>query len=131
VVGLHLQNYTRRAGQELMVAGGGTPGVILPVEADYGRSIWHIYAVRVEQRASLMQSLGERGIGSGIHYPVPVHLQKAYAGLGYHAGDFPVSEACADTFLSLPMFPELTDAQIETVASEFKACLASRSSVVA
>lgn len=109
----------------------GTPGLVLPVEADYGRSIYHIYAVRVEQRAAIMQRLGERGIGCGIHYPVPVHLQKAYASLGYGAGDFPVSEACADSFLSLPMFPELTDAQIETVAAELKAALPSPASVVA
>jgi dTDP-4-amino-4,6-dideoxygalactose transaminase len=108
-----------------------TPGIVLPVEADYGRSIYHVYAVRVEQRAAIMQRLTERGIGCGIHYPVPVHLQKAYAALGHRAGDFPVSEACADSFLSLPMFPELTDAQIETVVREFKASLSSRVGAVA
>jgi dTDP-4-amino-4,6-dideoxygalactose transaminase len=68
--------------------------------------------------------MGERGVSCGIHYPVPVHLQNAYAGLGHKRGDFPVSEACADSFLSLPMYPELTDGQIETVAAEFKSCLA-------
>jgi dTDP-4-amino-4,6-dideoxygalactose transaminase len=98
----------------------GIPGVILPVEADYAGHIYHVYAVRVSQRDSLMQKLGERGVGTGIHYPVPVHLQKAYADLGHRRGDFPVSEACADSFLSLPMFPELTDAQVQTVAREFK-----------
>lgn len=105
------------------------PGVILPHEASYGSSVWHVYAVRIQQRDAVLKSMGERGIGCGIHYPVPVHLQKAYAGLGHHPGDFPVSEACGDSFLSLPMFPELTDAQIETVATEFKACLAVRESV--
>jgi dTDP-4-amino-4,6-dideoxygalactose transaminase len=101
----------------------GVQGVKLPVEASYGSSIWHIYAVRVQQRDALLKKLGDRGIGCGIHYPVPVHLQKAYAHLDYHAGDFPVSEACADSFLSLPMFPELTDTQIQTVANELKSCL--------
>jgi dTDP-4-amino-4,6-dideoxygalactose transaminase len=101
-----------------------TSDVTLPVEAGYGQSIYHVYAVRVKQRDSLLQKLGDRGIGCGIHYPVPVHLQNAYANLGYHRGDFAVSEACADSFLSLPMFPELTDSQIETVSHDFKACLA-------
>jgi len=102
----------------------GTPGVILPVEADYGRSIYHVYAVRVEKRDVIMQRMTDRGIGTGIHYPVPVHLQNAYANLGGKVGDFPVSEACGDSFLSLPMFPELTDQQIETVVTQFKAALA-------
>jgi dTDP-4-amino-4,6-dideoxygalactose transaminase len=103
----------------------GTPGLLLPAEADHARHIYHVYAVRVPQRDELMQRLAKRGIGTGIHYPVPVHLQKAYAALGHRRGDFPVTEACADSFLSLPMYPELTDSQIETVAQELKACLAS------
>jgi len=103
----------------------GIPGLSLPAEADYARHIYHVYAVRVADRDALMQQLAARGIGTGIHYPVPVHLQKAYASLGHQRGDFPVTEACADTFLSLPMYPELTDSQIETVARELKACLAS------
>jgi dTDP-4-amino-4,6-dideoxygalactose transaminase len=102
----------------------GIPGVLLPAEAAYGRSIYHVYALRVSQRDTLLQLLGERGISCGIHYPVPVHLQNAYANLGYGRGSFPLSEACADTFLSLPMYPELTDAQIETVVRELKECLA-------
>jgi dTDP-4-amino-4,6-dideoxygalactose transaminase len=101
----------------------GTPGVILPVAAEYGQPIYHVYAVRVQQRDTILQRLTERGIGCGIHYPVPVHLQNAYANLGYKKGDFPVSETCADTFLSLPMFPELTDRQIETVVRELKSLL--------
>jgi len=96
----------------------GTPGIILPSEADYGRHIYHVYAVRVSKRDAVLKKLGERGIGAGIHYPVPVHLQNAYSNLGYKRGDFPVSEACADSFLSLPMFPELTQSQIETVVRE-------------
>lgn len=102
------------------------PGLLLPAEAGHARHIFHVYAVRVAQRDDLMQQLAARGIGTGIHYPVPVHLQKAYAALGHQRGDFPVTEACADSFLSLPMYPELTDSQIETVAQELKACLAAR-----
>ncbi len=109
----------------------GTPGVTLPVEASYARHNYHVYAVRVQQRDSLLQRLGERGVSCGIHYPVPVHLQAAYSSLGHKRGDFPVSENCGDTYLSLPMFPELTDSQIDTVAREFKACLSSLSTVPA
>ncbi|MDB6169046.1 MAG: DegT/DnrJ/EryC1/StrS aminotransferase [Verrucomicrobia bacterium] len=104
-------------------------GVILPTEAEPGRTNHHLYAVRVKQRDVVMKKMAEQRIGCGIHYPVPVHLQKAYASLGHHRGDFPVSEACADTFLSLPMYPELTDVQIETVASALKACLPNRAGV--
>jgi dTDP-4-amino-4,6-dideoxygalactose transaminase len=117
-------NGRRRAAARYHELLAGTPGVLLPVEAAYGRAIYHVYAVRVQQRDALLQRLGEHGIGCGIHYPVPVHLQKAYAGLGYQRGSFPVSEACGDTLLSLPMFPELTDGQIETVVRELKSCLA-------
>jgi dTDP-4-amino-4,6-dideoxygalactose transaminase len=102
----------------------GLPDVTLPKEASYARHIYHVYAVRVNNRDEILKRLGERGIGAGIHYPVPVHLQKAYAGLGYKRGAFPVSESCGDTFLSLPMYPELNDDQINRVAAEFKACLA-------
>ncbi len=116
-------NQRRRAAALYNQLLAGTPGVTLPVEAAYGQSIYHIYAVRVANRDRLIQMLGERGIATGIHYPVPVHLQAAYANLGHRRGDFPVSEACADSFLSLPMFPELTNQQIEIVAREFKDCL--------
>jgi dTDP-4-amino-4,6-dideoxygalactose transaminase len=102
----------------------GTPGVMLPVEAGYGRSIYHVYALRVSNRDVLIQRMTERGISTGIHYPVPVHLQHAYANLGGKRGDFPISEACGDSFLSLPMYPELTDPQIEAVVAALKASLA-------
>ena len=80
--------------------------------------------MRLANRDAILKQMGERGVSCGIHYPVPVHLQNAYANLGHKRGDFPISEACADSYLSLPMYPELTDQQIETVATEFKACLA-------
>jgi len=117
-------NGRRRAAARYHELLAGVAGVSLPAEADYGRHIYHVYAIRVQQRDDLLQRLGQRGISCGIHYPVPVHLQHAYANLGYKRGDFPVSESCADTFLSLPMFPELTDLQIETVARELTSLLA-------
>ena len=77
--------------------------------------VWHVYAVRVPDRDAVRRKLGEAGIATGIHYPVPVHLQPAYADLGYGAGDLPVSERLATEFLSLPIYPELTAGQIEYV----------------
>lgn len=121
----------RRAAARYTELLAGVDGLTLPVEAGYARHIYHVYAVRVTGRTAIMQRLEELGIGCGIHYPLPVHLQKAYANLGYKQGDFPVSEACAESFLSLPMFPELTDAQIELVVAALKACHASRESAVA
>jgi dTDP-4-amino-4,6-dideoxygalactose transaminase len=91
-----------------------------PYEAVYGQHVYHIYAVRVSGRDEVMRSLEEKGIGCGIHYPVPVHLQKAYRGLGHAAGAFPVSERTATEFLSLPMFPELTEKQIQLVTDAVK-----------
>jgi len=102
----------------------GTPGLILPAEADYGHHIYHVYAVRVANRDTVLRKLGDRGVSAGIHYPVPVHLQNAYSSLGYKRGDFPVSEVCGETFLSLPMYPELTDQQIDTVVAALKSILA-------
>ena len=94
--------------------------VILPVEADYARHIYHIYAIRVKDRDKLMAYLGEKGIACGIHYPVPVHLQKAYSFLGKGKGSFPVAEKCAEQYLSLPMFAELTDEQVAYVVQQIK-----------
>jgi len=81
------------------------------------RHVFHVYAVRVPDRDQLQQQLQAAGIGTAIHYPIPVHLQESFAHLGYKAGDFPISERLAGTVLSLPMYPEMTNAQIETVAS--------------
>src|SRR5690606_16217542 len=94
--------------------------VILPVEADYARHIYHIYAIRVKDRDKLMAYLGEKGIACGIHYPVPVHLQKAYSFLGKGKGSFPVAEKCAEQYLSLPMFAELSDEQVAYVVQQIK-----------
>lgn len=94
--------------------------VVLPREMDYARHVYHIYAIRVKNRETLIAKLAERGINSGIHYPVPVHLQAAYGSLGFKEGSFPVAETCASEFVSLPMFPELTKEQIEYTVRAIK-----------
>jgi len=93
------------------------PGLILPTEAANARGIYHLFVVRVANREALIAALAERGIGTGIHYPVPLHQQKAYAHLGYKTGDFPVTEKLAPQILSLPMFPQLTKDQLMLVAN--------------
>ena len=95
-------------------------GVTLPVEADFARSVYHLYVILVDNRDDLQQFLNDKGIASGLHYPLPLHMQKAYAHLGYKKGSFPVTESVADKLLSLPMFPELTREQIEYVAESIK-----------
>jgi dTDP-4-amino-4,6-dideoxygalactose transaminase len=84
----------------------------------YSRHVYHVYAIEVPQRDDVLAALHSAGIGAGIHYPVPVHLQKAYAGLGYGVGDLPTTESLAKRFLSLPIYPELQPGQIDEVVSE-------------
>lgn len=88
----------------------------LPQEMPGTESAWHLYVVRHPKRDQLRQYLETHGIGCAMHYPLPLHLQKAYAYLGYKSGDFPVAEKAARECLCLPMYPELTDDQIERVA---------------
>jgi dTDP-4-amino-4,6-dideoxygalactose transaminase len=90
--------------------------VIRPFAAPYAEHVYHLYPIRVRERDEVMWRLQQKGIQCGVHYPVPIHLQKAYRSLGYEAGRFPVSERTALEFISLPMFPELTSAQIGMVA---------------
>ncbi len=90
-------------------------GLSLPVEKPYSRHVYHVFAIRVPERESLQRLLKANGVQSGIHYPVPVHLQPAYADLGYLRGQFPESERAADEVLSLPMYPEMTRTQIDEV----------------
>ena len=94
-------------------------GVITPEIPPGGRHVFHLYVIRVKdgQRDALRQYLADRGIGTGVHYPVPIHLQEASAFLGYRQGDFPVTERLAGEVLSLPMYAELTDAQVDTVST--------------
>lgn len=92
-------------------------GLGLPQVVPYGTHIFHLYVVRTPDRAGLQRRLDAAKVQHGIHYPIPVHRQKAMADLGYGEGRFPVAEALAPQTLSLPMFPELSDAQIERIAS--------------
>ena len=92
----------------------------VPMHAAWARHVYHVYAIRVKHRDEVMQLLAEKGVGSAVHYPVPIHLQEAYRSLGYQRGTFPIAERCATEFLSLPMFPELTSAQVEIVIEAVK-----------
>ena len=92
--------------------------MILPYEPFWSRSVYHLYVVRMEHREGFMAHLKSTGIGTGIHYPIPLHLQKAYSSLGYGPGDFPVCEKIADQIVSLPMFPQMTDEQQHRVVEE-------------
>lgn len=101
----------------------GVKGVILPEEAPWGgQHIYHLFVIRVpgKDRDELMKALGDKGIQSGIHYPKPVHLQKAYADLGLGMGAFPNAESVMDEIFSLPMFPEMTMEQADYVAETLK-----------
>jgi dTDP-4-amino-4,6-dideoxygalactose transaminase len=97
-----------------------TVGIKIPREAAYARHVYHVYAIRTKQREALMRALVEKDIHCGIHYPIPVHLQRAYQGLHLREGTFPIAELCASEFLSLPMFPELSKEQIEYVVTEIE-----------
>jgi len=95
--------------------------VITPSELDGVRHVYHLYVVRVKDREKLQNFLKEHEIATGLHYPIPLHLTQAYAFLGYKKGDFPVAEKLANEILSLPMYPELTEEQIEYVCEKIKA----------
>jgi dTDP-4-amino-4,6-dideoxygalactose transaminase len=98
-------------------------GVVLPFEPRWARAVYHLYVMRVRDREQLRTHLAAAGIGTGIHYPIPLHLQKAYRALGYRKGDFPVTERVAAEILSLPMYPELERAQQECVVEKILAYL--------
>lgn len=105
------------------------PDVVTPAMTDAGGHVHHIYAIQVRERPGLLKVFERMRIGSGVHYPVPLHLQPAYRGLGYHLGDFPVAERCATRFVSLPMFPELTPEQISFVSEAVHEAVGACSSV--
>jgi dTDP-4-amino-4,6-dideoxygalactose transaminase len=95
--------------------------VIAPQSAAFGEPVWHLYVIRSEDRDGLRTYLADRGITAIMHYPTPIHLQPAYAELGYQRGDFPVTEQYADQILSLPMYAELSDDAIDYVVETIKA----------
>jgi dTDP-4-amino-4,6-dideoxygalactose transaminase len=100
------------------------PEITLPAELSYSKAVYHLYVIRLQARDALQCDLRQAGIGTGVHYPTPLHLQKAYACLGYAMGDFPVAERVATEVLSLPMYPQLTCEQqnrvVEAVRGHFR-----------
>jgi dTDP-4-amino-4,6-dideoxygalactose transaminase len=98
--------------------------ITLPYEPAWAKAVYHLYVVRVEDREGLMKHLTSVGIGTGIHYPIPLHLQNAYTTLGYQKGDFPVAEKIAAEIVSLPMFPQLRADQQSRIAGEVMNCVA-------
>ncbi|MFQ5700630.1 MAG: DegT/DnrJ/EryC1/StrS family aminotransferase [Acidobacteriota bacterium] len=100
-------------------------GIITPGETPGTRHVYHAYTIRAPQRDRIRQELATAGIGTGVHYPLPIHLNPAYSDLGYRAGDFPEAERAAREVLSLPLYPELSEADRRTVCSAMKrACTA-------
>jgi dTDP-4-amino-4,6-dideoxygalactose transaminase len=94
--------------------------LILPHVAAAANPVWHLYVVRSPGRDALLADLNRRGIGAGVHYPLPLHLQPAYAELGYRAGDLPVTEQVAAECLSLPLYPEMSEAQQDHVVAALR-----------
>ena len=103
---------------------GSEEGIVLPAVAEGCLPVWHLFVVQVEHRDAVAEALKVNGIATGLHYPVPLHLQKAYARLGHREGSFPVAEAYAKRLLSLPMFPELEEEQLFFVCQTLKAAQA-------
>ena len=103
--------------------------IVLPVEMPYAKHVYHLYVIQVksqkskvknQKRDELQKFLSDKGIATGLHYPIPLHLQKCFNELGYKKGDFPVTENLATSGLSLPMYPELTDEQIDHICDSIK-----------
>jgi dTDP-4-amino-4,6-dideoxygalactose transaminase len=103
---------------------GGMEEIILPTELSYAKHVYHLFVIQVAggsaKRDKLISFLKENGISTGLHYPIPLHLQKCFSELGYKKGDFPISEKLAEGGLSLPMYPELSEAQIEYVCEKIR-----------
>ena len=118
----HLPAWTeaRRAHAALYRELWAGSAVRFPAELPYAKHVYHLYALAASNRDALHKILGDKGIATGFHYPIPVHLQPCFAHLGYKAGDLPHTEKAAAEEISLPMFPELTDAQIREIVAATK-----------
>ena len=129
----HLERWTEARRRLAALYGGllADTAARTPRERPGVRHVYHVYAVRLLRRDEWRARLHEMGVQTGVHYPVPLHLQPAYRDLGYKAGDFPVAEAVAREVLSLPLFPEMTDAQVEEVSGVLRAGLPSASTALA
>ena len=120
----HLDAWTherRRVAERYSAGLADAPGIRLPRTAPWADPVWHLYAVEVDDRDAVRARLAEMGIATGVHYPTPVHLQPAYRHLGHGVGDFPEAERNAARTLSLPMFPELTDQQVDRTVEALRA----------
>lgn len=120
----HLDRWTmlRRAHAERYSSLLRNSDIVLPRTMPWAEHVWHVYGVRVKQRTCIQAGLSSIGIQTNVHYPIPVHLLPAYTDLGYPKGAFPEAESAADEELSLPMFPELTNGQIEQVCAAVEEC---------
>jgi dTDP-4-amino-4,6-dideoxygalactose transaminase len=101
----------------------GDERIVLPIEPEGRRHVYHLFVIRLPDREKASQELTEHGIGVGMHYPIPLHLQAAYRDMGWREGDFPESERAAASILSLPMFPHITEEQVDYVCGVLKSCL--------
>jgi dTDP-4-amino-4,6-dideoxygalactose transaminase len=124
----HLSRWTERRRALALLYGRelrDVPGLALPVEEPYARAVFHLYVVRHHRRDAFQRALTERGVGTLIHYPIPLHLQPAFASLGGRRGDFRVAEAAAAEIVSLPLYPEMSDDQALVVCQAVReACAA-------
>ena len=119
----HLDQWTegrRRVAGWYRAALDGIGEIRVPDEADYARHVYHLFVIRADRRDELQQHLTAEKIGTGLHYPLPLHLQHAYREMGLGAGSFPVTERAAASLLSLPMYPELTAEQVERIAGAIR-----------
>jgi dTDP-4-amino-4,6-dideoxygalactose transaminase len=121
---VHLDNWNlerraRAANYNLLLASIET--VSVPYEPSWSHAVYHVYVIRTRNRDGMISHLKDAGIGTGIHYPIPLHLQNAYAFLDYAPGDFPAAEHASSEIVSLPMFPHLTAQQQARVADEILA----------
>lgn len=99
---------------------GGTPEIITPKVMPYAKHIYHVYAIRSKKRDKIFAGLKKEGIDAIIHYPIPLHLQRAYADLGFKEGDFPVCERIAQEIISLPIYPQITEKEIKFIVNTIK-----------
>jgi dTDP-4-amino-4,6-dideoxygalactose transaminase len=123
----HLANWNaarrERAAEYNRLLAGAEGSLIRPFEPSWSRAVYHLYVVRTHDREGMMKHLKDAGIATGIHYPIPLHMQKAYDYLNYREGDFPVSEKVSAEIVSLPMYPTLKPEQQSRVVREVLHCL--------
>jgi dTDP-4-amino-4,6-dideoxygalactose transaminase len=117
---LDLWNTQRRNAAHYYAAALAGTNIALPVEMSYGRHVYHLYVVQAPDRGELRQQLTDAGVESGLHYPIPLHLQEAFRHLGYTKGDFPMTEGATERIISLPIYPGLTTEAIDRVATELQ-----------